>query len=589
MFLEISKKVLAMDESNSDVHALLGLAFLLQKEPEKAIAEGEKALFLGPTNAQAHVLLACSMNDVGRFDDVIRLVEKAMRLHPYYPAYYLSWLGGGYRMTGRYEDALTVYNQLLDRSQKGEFPVVDAHLYLVDLYAEIGKKDEARAHAAEILKIEPGFSLKRIRSINSYAYIDPALLERRLKALRKAGIPEHPPLPLPDKPSIAVLAFENLSGDPEQEYFSDGITEEIISALSKTDQLFVIARNSSFTYKGKPVDVKQVSRELGVRYVLEGSVRKSEDRVRITAQLIDASTGYHLWSERYDRDLKEIFALQDEITLKIVRALEIKLTEGEQARMWTKHYKTLDVYLKRMEAHSLWREGTVESHMRHAQVSQEIIDMAPESPRGYMSLGYHYWWLAGIGKSPQENIRKAFELAQKAISLDESDPASHELLASIYLSMRQYDKAIATGERAIELDPNGADVYASLGQTLSYAGKPDDAIVHIKKGIRLNPFPETWYFNGLGRCYILKGQYEKALIEYKKAHQLAPESPWPHFFLAIAYSLLDRKKEAHASAEKCLELAPFVSASLFTKISKFKNEADTKLMADTMRKAGFPE
>jgi adenylate cyclase len=189
-FLEISKRVLAMDESNSDVHALLGLAYLMQRELEKAIAEGEKALILGPTNAQAHVLLAVSMNDVGRFDYAIRLVEKAMRLHPYYPAYYLSWLGGGYRMTGRYEDALSVYNQLLDRSLKGEFPVVDAHVYLVDLYAEIGKEDEARAHAAEIFKIEPEFSLKRIRSINTYDYTDPALLERRLKMLRKAGIPD---------------------------------------------------------------------------------------------------------------------------------------------------------------------------------------------------------------------------------------------------------------------------------------------------------------------------------------------------------------------------------------------------------------
>jgi TolB-like protein/Flp pilus assembly protein TadD len=190
MFLEISKKVLAMDESDSDVHALSGLAYVYQGEFEKAITEGEKALVLGPTNAQAHVLLAVSMNISGRFDDVIRLVKKAMRLHPYYPAYYLSWLGGAYRMTGRYEDALTVYNQLLGRSLKGEFPVVDAHVYLADLYAEIGKEDEARAHAAEIFKMEPGFSLKRIRSINTYNYTDPALLERRLKALRKAGIPD---------------------------------------------------------------------------------------------------------------------------------------------------------------------------------------------------------------------------------------------------------------------------------------------------------------------------------------------------------------------------------------------------------------
>jgi adenylate cyclase len=305
--------------------------------------------------------------------------------------------------------------------------------------------------------------------------------------------------------------------------------------------------------------------------------------------LIDATSGHHLWSERYDRDLKEIFALQDEITLEIVRALEIKLTEGEQARMWRKHYKSLDVYLKRMEAHSLWREGTVESHMRHAQVSQEIIDMAPESPRGYMSLGYHYWWLAFIGKSPQENIKKSLELAQKAISLDESDPASRELLASVYLSMRQYHKAIAEGERAIELDPNGADVYAKLGQTLSWAGRPDEAIGYIKKGMRLNPFPEPWYFNLLGRCYILKGQYEKAVTEFKKGHHSAPESPWPHHGLAVAYSLLERQEEAHASAEKCIETAPFVSVSWFTKISLFKNEADTKLIADAMRKAGFPE
>jgi adenylate cyclase len=311
--------------------------------------------------------------------------------------------------------------------------------------------------------------------------------------------------------------------------------------------------------------------------------------VRITAQLIDATTGHHLWAENYDRDLKNIFALQDEITLKIVRALEIKLTEGEQARMWSKHYKTLDVYLKRMEAQSLFREGTVESHMRHAQVSQEIIDMAPESPRGYMSLGYHYWWLAIIGKSPQENNKKAFELAHKAISLDESDPASRELLASVYLSMRQYGKAIAEGERAIELDPSGADVSAKLGQTLSYAGRPDEAIGYIKRGVRLNPFPEPWYFNDLGRCYILKGHYEKAVTEFKKARQRAPKSVAPYVLLAIAYSLLDRREEARASVEKCLETAPFVSASWFTKISKFKNEADTKLIADAMRKAGFPE
>lgn len=211
MFLDIAKKVLVMDESDSDVRALSGLAHLHLGDLEKAIVEGKNALVLGPANAQAHVLLAVSMNTVGRFNDVIRLVERAMRLHPYYPAYYLTWLGGGYRMTGRYEDAKSVYNQLLDRSLKGEFPNVVAHVYLADLYAEIGEEDDAKAHAAEIFEIEPGFSLKRLDSINTYSYSDPALLERRLKALRKAGIPDDPPLPLPDKPSIAVLPIDNLS------------------------------------------------------------------------------------------------------------------------------------------------------------------------------------------------------------------------------------------------------------------------------------------------------------------------------------------------------------------------------------------
>jgi adenylate cyclase len=188
--VEISQKALVLDESDSDVRALLGLVYLIQGRYEQAITEGEKSVVLGPTNAQAHVLLAVTMDDVGRFDGAIALVKKAMRLHPYYPAYYLSWLGGAYRMTGRYEDALTVYNQLLDRSLKGEFPVVDAHVYLADLYAEIGKEDEARAHAAEIFKMEPGFSLEEVSKINTYGYKDPAHLERRLNALRKAGIPE---------------------------------------------------------------------------------------------------------------------------------------------------------------------------------------------------------------------------------------------------------------------------------------------------------------------------------------------------------------------------------------------------------------
>ena len=393
--------------------------------------------------------------------------------------------------------------------------------------------------------------------------------------------------PLPDKPSIAVLPFDNMSGDKEQEYFIDGITEDIITTLSKTDKLFVIARNSTFTYKGKPVKVKQVAEELGVRYVLEGSVRRSEDRVRITAQLIDATTGNHLWAERYDRDLKDIFALQDEITMKIVEGLHIKLTQGEQARMRSKQYKTLDGQLKLTEAYSAISKGTPESIMRHRQLSQEMIDMEPESPGGYIYLGWNYWALALSGKSPRESITKAFELAQKALSLDKSNPSAHALLSIVYLAMRQYEKAIASGEHGVALIPNGAFNHGTLGVTLSYAGRLDEAIGHLKQGIRLDPFPDYYYYNNLGRCYRMKGQYEDALSEFKKALQVSPEDQGSLLNLASIYVLLDRQEEADAEAKKFLEINPNFSVERASKAWPYKNQADLKLFVDALRKAGL--
>jgi TolB-like protein len=410
----------------------------------------------------------------------------------------------------------------------------------------------------------------------------------RLPSIESASV-EKMAFPLPEKPSIAVLPFNNMSDDPEQEYFSDGITVEIISSLSKLPHLFVISRNSSFVYKDKPVKIKQVAEELGVRYVLEGSVRKYEDRVRITTQLIDATKGHHLWTERFDRNLKDIFVLQDEITLKIVRALQIKLTEGDQARMWTKKIENLDLYLKRMEAQSLIRQGTMEGQVGYHQVAQELIDMAPESPDGYLVLGWDYYLLARYGKSPRENLKKAVELAQKAISLDETDGHSHALLGSVYTRMREFEKAIAAGRRSVELNPNGAQVHGLLGKTLAYAGRPDEAIGYLKKGIRLNPFPAYWYFSDFGRCYLLKGHYEKALTEFKKALQRSPKAIVVHWYLAVTYILLDREEEARISAANCLELAPFISVDFISKIEPYKNQDDLKRIIDAMRKAGFPE
>ena len=279
--------------------------------------------------------------------------------------------------------------------------------------------------------------------------------------------------PLPDKPSIAVLPFVNMSEDPKQEFFSDGITEEIIIALSKIPQVFVIARTSTFHYKGKPAKVKQVSEELGVRYVLEGSIRNGVDKIRITAQLIDATTGHYLWAERYDRDLKDIFALQDEITLKIISGLQVKLTVGEQARMTAKGTKNLEAYLKLMQASEAWGGLNKEGNALARKLVEEVIALDSNYAMAYLRLSAtHLMDLTyGTTESPEKSLRRAEECVQKALFLDDSSPEAHAFLGRIYLTKRQYEKAIAEGEQAFALGPNSDFVQAALAFSLYQAGR----------------------------------------------------------------------------------------------------------------------
>lgn len=306
--------------------------------------------------------------------------------------------------------------------------------------------------------------------------------------------------PLPEKPSIAVLPFDNMSGDPEQDYFSDGLTEQIISALSKIPYLFVIARNSTFTYKGKPVKVQQVAEELGVRYVLEGSVRKAEDRVQITAQLVDALTGHHMWSESYDRDLKDIFALQDEITMKIVTAMRVKLTSGEQARMFGKGTKNLKAYLKFLQATEQFFLWNKEASVRAKQLLEEAIALDPEFSNAYSFLGSCHLVDAiyGWSKLPPKSIKRVFELAQKALSLDDSLSQPYVTISKIYLLQGKHEKAIAEAQQAVEINPNHGWAISNLGWILRCAGRPDEGIPLLKKAIRLNPISHVTAFDVLG-------------------------------------------------------------------------------------------
>jgi adenylate cyclase len=326
--IELGNKAIALDESNPSVHANLAFIYIAAKNFDKAFEEAEKAISIAPNSAAGYFALGFALVNTGRFQEAIPALEKCLRLSPIPVASnVLVLLATSYKNLGKYEEAISTFNKALHIFGQDQLFV---HIGLAHTYALMDLEAEARAAAAEVMRIDPDFSIARF--LKPWP-VSQAYKDRMAAALREAGLPDEPPLPLPDKPSIAVLAFDNLSGDPEQEYFSDGIAENIITALSKVGELFVIARNSSFTYKGKPVKVQQISRELGVRYVLEGSVRKSGDRVRITAQLLDARNGQHLWAENYDRDFKDIFEIQDEITMKIVSSLAIKLTEGEQARV----------------------------------------------------------------------------------------------------------------------------------------------------------------------------------------------------------------------------------------------------------------
>ena len=395
--------------------------------------------------------------------------------------------------------------------------------------------------------------------------------------------------PLPDKPSIAVLPFMNMSGDSELEHFSDGITEEIITALSKTPKLFVIARNSTFTYKGKPVRVKQVAEDLGVRYVLEGSVRKATDRLRITAQLIDALTGHHLWAERYDREPKDIFALQDEITLKILNSLHVKLTGGEQDRVYGKGTNNLEAYIKVLQGRDYFWRLNRESNILAKKLFEEAIDLDPKYPAPYWLLGMTHimdtWF--DWGQSKEDSLLRAMELAQKTISLDDLDSNAHGLLGAAYRMKGDHDKAIAEGKRAVELDPNSADAHVWLGIALNYADRAEEAIPLFEKAIRLNPFAHTWYFLHLGHSYRFLGRYDEAIAIYQKAIQLSPKNLVAHLGLTSAYSLSGRDKEASAHATEILRISPEFSLDRFAEKLPFKNQAEKERYINALRKAGL--
>jgi adenylate cyclase len=402
-------------------------------------------------------------------------------------------------------------------------------------------------------------------------------------------VPPTAGLELPDKPSIAVLPFSNLSGDPEQEYFSDGLTDEIITALSKVPKLFVIARNSTFTYKSKPTKIQQVSQELGVRYVLEGSVKKAGDEIRITAQLIDALSGHHLWAERYDRNLDDIFAVQDEITIKIITAMQVKLTEGEQARAIAKGTTNLKAYLKCLQANEYHYRINPESNALAKQLAEEAIALDPQYASAYFNLGRAHMaavWL-GTTTSPKQSMAKAMELLQKTIALDDTFAGAYSRLGFLYSMRRQHDKGIAEAEKGVALDPNSAQAHYFLGKTLSFAGRWEESIPEYKKAIRLNPIPPSAVSWSLGLSYAYTGKYEEAITWCEKAVRQEPNDMIARVMMTVVYSFSGRVEDARVQAAEVLRIQPKFSVEKSAMRCRYKRRTDCERYYGALRKAGL--
>jgi adenylate cyclase len=396
-------------------------------------------------------------------------------------------------------------------------------------------------------------------------------------------------LALPDKPSIAVLPLANLSDDPQQEYFSDGMTEDLITALSKISGMFVIARTSVFTYKGKPVKVQQVSQDLGVRYVLEGSVRKAAERVRITVQLIDATTGTHLWAERYDRVLEDVFTVQDEITRNIVTALEVQLTSGEQVRLWrqgTTNPEAYDTFLRgRDHAMRKTREHIVQAR----RLFEHAIELDPGFAMAYVGLASTFTLEVRLGWSPSlaASLERARELTHKAIALDDSLADAYGQLGYIALLQRQHERAITAGQQAIILSPNGAEVHALLAVTLNFSGRPEDGLAMIEKAMRLSPVYPSWYLHVLGMSQYLVGRYEEALAAFAHSRDRYPDVWFPYVGLVLTSVQLGREGEARVAAAELLRRDPAFSLERYAALQPYQNPADLTQELDILRQGGL--
>ncbi len=399
------------------------------------------------------------------------------------------------------------------------------------------------------------------------------------------------PLSLPDKPSVAVLPFTNMSGDPEQEFFGDGLAEDIITTLSKISSLFVIARNSSFAFKGQAKDVRDIAANLGVRYVLEGSVRQSANRLRINAQLIDAVDGHHLWVERYDRRRADIFDIQDEMMREIVTALRLKLSDGEQSQIWLRGTENVDAWLNVMQALELAMRGSRAEMAQARDLFQQAVEADPNYSFALAWVGITHWFDVrfGFSSSPAESALQVSKLAAWVLEQDSPEPYALMVVAMDRGLSGKFDEAVELLRQAVALSPNDAFLKAALSRHLVFAGYPKEGEVMVREAMRLNPFFPNYYLGILGNALEQMGRYDEAIETLRAAIVRDPRYFSAHLRLASLFALTGHLEEAKFEVTEILRLAPQYNLS---RAASFYLTTDLEMQQrfiEGLRKAGLPE
>ena len=590
-FLDAARKAVQLDPKSADAYTQLGLALRVNKQVGQAIAACETSLTLNPNHDDALICLGLAKIARGDPADALPLFSKSRRLNPKYRAFRRDqFTGYAHLLLGQHPEAIDWIKKSItsrpNSRSRSRYPWLAAAL------AWQGKLDEARealAFYAAVKNSAKSITIFRKR----FGHFSPNM-ERVYEGLRKAGMPEHSPPKPPEKPSIAVLTFTNMSDDRQQAYFADGITEDITIDLSKVVGLLVTPSSATRRFKGKDIDRRVIAGELGVRHILEGGVRRVGNRLRITAKLIDAATGVQVWAERYDRDQKDVFAIQDDIADRVVAELSRRLKAGglnRVARSYTPNLEAYDLYIQGRAKRIPPTPSNLATALR---MFEKAIEIDPKFAGGYAGAAYVHLLKYGIpplpGAEPSNDLEAALKLAEKAVTLDPTFGPAWGSLSEAYSRKRRYDDALQAIGKAMKAAPNDSLMRATYGRLLGHMGRPQEGIEQVKQAMRMSPdsLPMLYF---LGANYRAAGKFDdaiKALTEHRKrlGGRIIPAPTTQLIATYVQAGLLDN---ARAEAQALLKVAPRLTLGIVTRTHSYKSKAEMARFLGALREAGVPE